>query len=115
MPVVKKRTTAIKKKKKVVKIIPAYLYYAPDCDYSRELLSILLDIPILAQSVKCVDVREYDVSGINSVPAIDDGISEEPHEEQEAFLWVIKQCYSLLESDDMVSSFFVIDCSKEHR
>lgn len=97
-----RRATKIKKKKSSVGNV--FLYYAPDCDYSRELLSILLEVPILAQNVRCVDVRQYDVLGIENVPAIDDGCTKKPFEEQAAFMWVVRRCYKLLEDDEMVDS-----------
>jgi hypothetical protein len=61
------RATRIKKKSAKPKIskIPLYLYYRPDCDYSKEILSILLEVPILAENVLCVNVMVN-----NSCPSI---------------------------------------------
>lgn len=96
-PVQKQQRTPTKKvvKKKIVK---KYLYYSPRCAYSIELLNILAMAPRLAKQIKCVNILEYDVTGIKRTPAIDDGISEEPHQSNRAFQWVMTECYKLLES-----------------
>jgi hypothetical protein len=42
------------------------------------------------------------VDGIDNVPAIDDGVSDTPFECQDAFLWVMKRCYAMLQDEKLV-------------
>jgi hypothetical protein len=68
-----------------------HLYFSPKCDFSRELISIISDVPVIARNVYCVDVLNYKVLGISTVPAIDDGVSKQPHEGQAAFMWIMNR------------------------
>lgn len=91
------RKTSFTKKSVPVKPQPErFLYYAVDSDVCRELLKILTRVPDLAKTIACVDVDRFDVNGINYIPAIDDGVSDTPHEMGNAFLWVLDRCYGLL-------------------
>jgi hypothetical protein len=74
-----------------------YLYFRPKgCDFSIELLNILALAPTLAKKIRCVNILEYDVTGIKRTPAIDDGVSDKPHEGTKAFQWVMNECYKML-------------------
>jgi hypothetical protein len=100
---VSKKSSPEKKEKKV----KLYLYYSPSKPLSIKLLNILALLPRLAKKIKCVSVLEYDVDGIKTTPAIDDGVSKKPHELDAAFQWVLDECYrmddlGLLERDTVV-------------
>lgn len=99
----KKSPSPLEKTKEIVKRQKkVYLYYASDNDFCVELIGILVKIPELATSIKCIDVNEYDVDpAIDSIPTIDEGNDPDGnkilHKLENAFTWVLHQCYSLME------------------
>ena len=77
-----------------------FLYYSSDCLFCRELIRILIQVPYLSKIVKCINVKEYDPDpAIDAIPTIDDPneTGKTLHKLDNAFTWVIHQCYNLLE------------------
>lgn len=82
------------------KIQRAFLYYAHDCLFCKELIRILVMIPDLAHNIKCININEYEVDpAIDSIPTVDEGNDETGrkllHKLENAFTWVLHQCYLL--------------------
>lgn len=73
-----------------------YLYYKPSSKFCKELLSIIISIPDLAQQLKCIDAEKYQVKGIKWIPAIKDDETGKLYEANEAFAWVLIQCNHLV-------------------
>lgn len=91
-------STAFKKKDTTRKIL---LYFHPDpevCPYSSKFLELVAKDKLLAKKIHCVDVTQFDVEGIEDIPAIDDG-SKKPFEGREAFVWLIKNSSSPSKAD----------------
>lgn len=103
---VDRRSTSFQKKTPAKRFNPIkkYLYFTERCDFCVELIRMLAKVPKLGERVECISVDEYDVRGINGVPAIDDGESENPFELEQAFVWLIDQCSLIYLEDDMLVS-----------
>ena len=80
-----------------------YLYYDDEDEFCQELIRILVIVPLLTKKIKCINVNDYEVDKkIDALPTIDAGDVDEDdepilHKMEDAFSWVLHQCYLLLD------------------
>lgn len=98
----RKKAPIVQQSKKKIVSTPVYLYYAQDCEFCKELIRILIHVPMLSKMVKCINVNEYEVDpAIDSIPTIDEGNDDRGnkllHKLENAFNWILHQCYKLVD------------------
>jgi len=96
------RLVNLKKKNQPVLTKCVYLYYTSDCEFCKELIRILVIVPDLAKIIQCIDINNYQVDiKIDAIPTIDICIKGQDksvlYKLEDAFTWVMHQCYELLD------------------
>lgn len=80
----------------------ADLYFSTEDEYCIALIQLIYKVPFLKDVIRCRDIYRHPIrQGIDSIPTIDDGSTDENgrpvfHKHEQAFNWVVMQCYNLL-------------------